>query len=369
MALSVSQKVILQREDNFGVPLTSGTLPGPFSVPVETVNVNLIIEPFNDQAKRGAASLDGEVYETVKRAEGTIEGPFFADEVAYFVMALMGDEEAVTTGATTADPSTHSFVAKTNFGNPRANSLTIDVRDDAEDFEYTGCYVSSFTLRFSAAEGIVTYSAGIFAAAQSVTLALANPAFAEEAALFGWTGQVKRSTGEGSKIADDQDAIWAGGQVVTSLIDAEFTFNRPTAPTYVARNSQNIFRSDPGPLEVTARFTMDFDATQVPTAPALALEYANNTRKGWVFLMTNNQSLLGGGAAVAPIRELLIYIPMAAIIDQPLEVDRSETAIRLNLGVRGIHNSAMTGPDLSASGGPIRFRLTSAETEKYANTI
>ena len=351
MALSVSQKVVLAREDIYGVTNTSS--PPEKAIPVETANVNLMTDPFLDQAKRGAASLDGEVYETVKHAEGTIEGPFFADEAAYFIMALMGDEEAVTTGATTADPSTHSFVAKTDFSNPQANSLTIDIIDDAQDFAYQGCYVSALTMRFSAAEGILTYSASIFGSTQLLAQELNNPAFAEVPALFGWTGQVKRSTGAGSKTADDQNAIWAGGQVVTALIDAEFTFNRPTAPTYTARNNQNLFRADPGPLEVTARFTMDFDSTQVPTAAQLATEYRDNTRKGWIFHLTNNAS-----GALFEDREILIYIPIAAIIDQPLEVDRSETAIRLNLGVRAIHNSAMTGPHASATGGPVRFRVT-----------
>lgn len=343
MALSVSQKIILHEEDTYGAVKT-GSTGDHFALPIETANLNLIIEPFNDQTKRGTASLDSEVYSTVKRIEGNIEGPFFTDEVSYFLLALLG-KDTVSTGTV----NTHQFVAKTDFSSV-PSSLTIDMLDDARNFEFKGCYVSSFTMRFSAAEGILTYTASIIG--QDFTdgsATLTDADFAEPVPVFGWTGTLNTLTA--SRTADNE---LVGSSVETGLIDAEITFNRPTALTYTLQEQQICHRADPGPLEVTARFTYDWDSTASPVPGDLVGRYTadGSNRKGYRFDLTNNET----GSSKRIVR---IYLPSATLLDAPLEIDRSDTAMKLNAGIRAVGN---THADLT---GPVRVTTTSRRTTLY----
>ncbi len=343
MALSVSQKAVVGAESTYGIatPTSADTaVVLNAAIPIETASLNLVIDPFNDQTKRGNASLDGQIYPTVRRVEGSVEGPFFNDECAYFLLALLG-QDTVTTAA--SDQNTHVFRAKTDFttAGGGANSLTMDIRDDSLDLEYTGLYVSSLTLRYSAAEGILTYTANLMGANQEAegegtALTMSDIAFAEPIPLFGWTAQTYQTTE--SRTANNHET---GVVEKKSLVDAEFTFNRPTQLTYVARNLQTVFRADPGPLEVTARFTMDWDGGSDITPANWRDDYISSSthQRGWRFDMTNNQS---GSAA----RFMRIYLPSASVLEAPLEIDRSDTSMRVNIGVRAVNNSnaAITGP-------------------------
>jgi hypothetical protein len=346
MALSVSQKVVLNKENTWASARSAPT-SDHLALPVETANINLVIEPFNDQTKKGAASLDAEVYQTVRRVEGSIEGPFFVDECAYFLMALLGDQATIATGT----PNTHTFKAKTNFAAGTANSLTIDVRDDAQNLEFSGCYVSALTLRFSAAEGILTYSASMVGQDQATALTLTDAAFADKTPPFGWTGFVKRAAE--SRTADTEATIAATSNICT-VIDAEFTINRPTALTYTFCDTDLAYRADPGPLEVTARLTLDFDTGQDLTPTTLINDYVNNTHYGWLFELDNNLS-------AGNKRLIRFYMPSMSPLESPLEIDRSDTAIRLNAGFRAVHNS------VAAINGPIRIKTTSDRAVNYAS--
>lgn len=356
MALSVSQKCVIGKENTYGTApssSTDGITNAAF--PIETANINLMIEPFNDQTKRGATGLDSNVYPTVRRVEGNVEGPFFTDECAYFLLALLGTD-SVATGA--SNQNTHTFSGKTSFSAPNANSLTIDVRDDVSNAQailrsFRGLYVQAFTLRFSAAEGIMTYTSSVIGQDAYTAFALNDATFAEPVPIFGWTGQVWQGTA--SRTSDDESTI-AGGTAKLGLIDAELTINRPVQLTYVFRNQQICKRADPGPIECTARFTYDWDTSSTPDPLQWFTDYTHATdhQKGYVFELTNAQT---GSSA----RKVRIYLPAASILDAPLEIDRSDIAMRFNVGVRAVNNTN------AAISSPVRIKLTSRKDTVYGS--
>lgn len=341
MALSVSQKVILQRENTWGTT-DGGTSPVAFALPIETESMHLVIEPFNDQTKRGNVGLDGNIYPTAKRAEGSIEGPFFVDECAYFLMALFG--QTSVTSAASPSLHTHTFIGKTDFSTA-ANSLSISSIDDVEARQSKGCYVSDMTLRFSAAEGILTYTATMMGkdnvdADDASYVAITDPGFAEGNPPLGWTAALKQGNSSASSTADRESTL-LGGSNYCQIVDAEITISRPTSLTYVFCEQQFANRADPGPMEITLSLTADYTADAA--GKALTDDYRDDNRWELVFELDNNLSGVND-------KRIRLFLPYVSMLDAPQEIDRSDTSMRIAMNMRALNN---THTDIN---GPARMR-------------
>lgn len=309
MALSIGTKIGVAKETTYG------TFVAPVrAFPVNPPTFSDIYTPILDEAIRGRASKDYEIYQGVRHTEASFDGAFYPDEIGYFLISLLGP--ATSSGAS---PTTHVITATTT-GVP---SLSFAVEDDVTKQRFSGMYPTSFGIKFSAAEGLLSYTSS-WNGRDAVTTATASvPAFAEAAPWQGWRG-LMNTTGT-FRVAG---ASAAGTELAGNLISADITVNRPNEMVYVADGSQLTKRTDPGAIEATWSMVIDFHTTN----GALMLDYYRKDAALYIEIDFDNQK------AGAARRCLSVCSSKVIMTDAPLVIDRSGITMKMTLTGRSVYN-------------------------------
>ena len=323
MALSTTTKVGLAFQSDYTTIPTSAVT----SFPVDPPTFSLIYDVINDQTFRGDPVVDFDVYQGVKRVEASMDGPFYAEECGYFLKALMGSE--TFTASTTATTASHVF---TGAASPSALAFYVedDVNTGSSRLRYESNLCSSFGLRWSASEGLLTYTS-TWTGRNKSNYTTANPAYGTN--LKPWLGWNATS------------ATLSGGSGAwgARLLDFELTINRAPSLLYTMNNTQLAQRGDAGPIEMTGRFTIDHTATS-----DLADYEANST--------LNLAITLTRGATTTE-ESLKIDIPKMRVMDQPLEIQRGGVSLAVAMGFRGNGDSTIKSP--------VRFTLKNLRNSAY----
>lgn len=325
MALSSSTKVGLAVQSGFTTSATSPTT----SFPCDPPTFNLIFDIINDQTFRGDPVVDYDAYQGVKRVECSVDGPFYPEETGHFLKLLMGSE--TFTASTTAASAQHVFV-----GNSQPSSCSFFVTDDVNVpgstsvLVYESCLASSFGLKWSASEGILTYTST-------------------------WTGRNKRLSNQAPGAFGTNLKPWLGWNATSAtitgssgswgndLLDFEITINRAPSLLYTMNNTQLAQRGDAGPIECTGRFTIDH------TQPADLLDYEANADIGLTITLTR-----GSGTT---LEALAINMPKVRVVDQPLEIQRGGVSLAVAMGFRAVGDSTIKSP--------IKFTLNNLRNSAY----
>lgn len=342
MSISIGTKVGVAKETTYGTYVAPKA-----AFPVNPPTFSDIFDPIIDEAVRGRASKDYEIYSGVKRVEGSFDGAFYPDEIGYFLYSLLG----ACTSTSGASVTTHVITAHTT-GGP---SLSFSVEDDVTPNRYTGMLPTSFGISFSAAENLLNYTSSWVGqnAVTGVTTGFGGsfPAFAEKAPWQGWRGTLN-TTGTFRTAGAAAD----GTELTSRLISADVTINRPTDLLYVADGSQLATRADAGSIEVTASMVLDYHVTN----GAKMLQYYRNDAALYFELDFSN------GASGANLRQLSLCMSKLVMTDAPLVIDRSGIAMRINLTGRAVYNSTavLMGPNnlTSVVTDPIAFVLVNGTT-------
>lgn len=324
MALSTTTKVGLALQSSYTTIPTSATI----AVPVDPPTFNLIFDAINDTAVRGAPVVDYDVYAGVKRVEATVDGPFYPEETGYFLKSLMGSE--VFTASTTALSATHVF---TGFSQPSAVSFFVEdsINASPNSLRYESMLCSSFGLKWSAAAGIVTFTSS-WTGRNKTTYSVANPAFGSN--LKPWLGW--QST---SATLSGATGTW-GGQ----LLDFEITINRAPSLLYTMNSTQFAQRGDAGPFEVTGRFTLDHQSVT---------DYADYDSNNEI-----NLTMAVARGATTTLEKLAINIPRMHLIEAPLEIQRNNVSLAVQMSFRA-------AGDTVSLNAPLKFTLNNLKNTAY----
>lgn len=323
MALSSTTKVGFAFQSAFATAASNPVM----AVPVDPPTFQLIYDVINDQTVRGDPVVDYNVYQGVKRVEASIDGPFYAEEIGYFLKALMGSE-IFTSGSGTG---THVF-----HGLSQPSGGTFFVTDDVvvttNSQRYIGASCTSFGVKFNAGEGILTYTSTWTGRDKpNGVTATTFPSFSTTLAPFlGWQADLVTSGGSATS--------WD-----TNVIDFEITVNRAPSLLYTANNTQLASRLDAGPIECTGRITADY------TSIAQMDDFENN-------LEPNVQVILTKGSG-ATLKTLTIEIPKMHLLDSPLEIQRGGVSLAVQYGFRGV--------GLAAYKSPVKFTLVNSFNQAY----
>jgi len=240
--LSALTKVGILKEASFG----AGGNPSVI-LPVEPPSFTEPIARFWDNAIRGIPALDFGGIVTTKHIEGSLAGPIFLDEFPYLPLAILGSETFSTVDTTTGK---HVFALKTDGLPP---SLAVVVDDEVQEWTYKGVRCTSLTMRFSAAEGVLNFSADIVGAEKATSdatwPALGAPG---QAPLPGWQGYVQ--------IWDEATSAYKAW--ANKLIDFEIVFTRDADYRYslpgTAEGSSSPREIGLSPLSITGTITIQF---------------------------------------------------------------------------------------------------------------
>lgn len=303
------------------------------SVPVDPPTFSLVYDVINDQTFRGDPVVDFDVYQGVKRIEVSADGPFYPEETGYFLKAIMGSE--IFTAGSGVLTGTHIF-----HGLAQPSAATFFVTDDVISpsggltQKWLGLLASSFGLRFSAAEGILTYTSTWTGRDKPIgTSAATLPAYSTTLKPWlGWQADIVNTGGSGSTWQDD-------------VLDFEMTINRAPSLLYTANNTQLAQRGDAGPIECTGRITVDFR-----TLSQLD-DFENNQEVSSVITITR------GTSGTSTIRTFTIEIPRMHFLDAPAEIQRGGVSIALQYSFRAVGSAAYKSP--------VKFTLINSQNTAY----
>ena len=307
MPLSALTKIGLGKETSWG----SGGTPTVL-LPVNPPSFTVPFEQILDNALRGIPARDFAAYQGPGSVEGTIEGPFYPEELGYILLALMGS--VTTTG--TAAPYTHEFL-------PDANPPTLFFQDETgiEEYQYRGCYITEFSLSWNAAEGLLNYSASISGKDRTIV----GPAVPADATNPPFRNCVV--------------TVEIGGVQYPAAMEGEITCSREIALVYGGDGSCVPNLSYVGPLEVTASMTLDF------RDPADYERYINKTQEA--VKITWSQ---GTGP---DLKQLIFESNVMDFGEGPVELDRSGIHVTLAYSMRALYDATL--------GGPCKFTLVNAQ--------
>ena len=303
MALSNVVKAKFGKETTWGTAATPTVLL-PFSSFTADPEADEII----DDSTRGDASMDYAVYVGMKRVNIEIESPAWPDEVGYFLHGIMGTSAYAST--------THTFSVGSS-----VPSFTFHDDTSVYNRAYAGCQVSSFSLRFNRAEGMVTMNAKLLGKSAS-TATVEVVADATTKPFLGGQGTFN-----------------VAGTATAQLISGELTWERGQEASPHANNSQDMARLDTGRIRYTGSLVLD-------GASDLLAKYLAGTREAIVISFTNADS-----------KVLTITSTDTSYLKDQMTRDMGGTAIRYNVGIRGVRNST--------DGGPCKVTLTNTRTTAY----
>jgi hypothetical protein len=301
-----------------------GTAPSTlYTVPVNPPSFTDTYEQILDQGLRGIAAKDFSSSQGAGVSEASLEGVGYPEEIGWFLYGIAG---TISTSGTAA-PYTHTFSLDAS-----PPSFTIEDQphvtppggsDENKAYQYKGSYCNSLTLRFSAAEGALSWTAGFRGLPSGGTVSPTSLiAETANAPFLGYYGQVS-----------------LGGDSFARLVDCEWTFSREVVMQHTAQNTQNPVFGYSGELEVTIRATMEFHADE-----DLA-RYRNNTQPAFSVTFTR-----GSGASQ---KTLIINCPSISFLEGAPEIDRSAVNVRLTMTARALYDSGISGP--------VEFTLTNAQ--------
>ena len=313
MTIKSRTKVGIAKEGSWGVVGTSWDL-----LAVNPPTITTTYEQILDQGLRGIAAKDFRSQQGYGQSEVSLEGAFHPEELGHLLHGIMGT--VTTSGA--GDPYTHQFdlgATPPSYSIEDQPSLqapggaVVDV-----SYQYLGMYANSLELNFSAAEGVLGWSAGLIgqpAAKKSGVTNLGSGTL--NAPLLGWEAGTVTMFGV------------AG---YTKLIDARFTFAREVIMQAAASHSQVPSFGYSGELEVTGELTLDLQGTLEPEWYLLRPETSGS------IVVTFNRSS-GAGQ-----KQLQISVPSASPLEGAPEFDRGGVNVKLGMSFRGIYNSSIGGP-------------------------
>ena len=258
--------------------------------------------------------MDYAVYVGMKRVNIEIESPAWPDEVGYFLHGIMGTSAYAST--------THTFSVGSS-----VPSFTFHDDTSVYNRAYAGCQVSSFSLRFNRAEGMVTMNAKLLGKSAS-TVAVTTIADATTKPFLGWQGTFSVASPVGGTLT-----------ATAQLISGELTWERGQEASPHANNSQDMARLDTGRIRYTGSLVLD-------GATDLLDKYLSGTRDTIVISFTNADS-----------KTLTITSTDTSYLKDQMTRDMGGTAIRYNVGIRGVRNST--------DGGPCKVTLTNARATAY----
>jgi hypothetical protein len=312
MAVSFLTKVALGKEGSWaGGTAGPGTSP-TILIPIRPTSFTESFDAVLDDGMRGLAAKDYKSYAGATRVEGSLEGPWYPEECGHYLMGILGADAGGTSHVFTLATSTPSY--------------SIEFNDPVQAIRYVGMKVNTFTLRFSAAEGFLNWTAGFLGRNGQTGTTLAASAFPADATRQPIRGWESRAT--------------AAGAENFNLMEAEITMNREVSLVWTAQNSRYAYIAYHGPLEVTARATFDYSGTT-------ELTWNRNETQGNLVLSFSQSSN----------NMLVMSMASVAFADGPYEIDRS-----------GIHTTiALQGRALyySTDSGPIKVTLTNSSATGY----
>ncbi len=289
-APSVLTIVNLGTEGSYG-----GGASSPIVVPITGGSATGLYEPILDQGKRGIAARDFGSYKGPVRAEASLEGDAYNAVIDILAASIIG-----AGGSLSSSPSSLGMILSGGSGSAKA----------------VGLGVTDLTIRFNRAEGALTYSASMIGqkvtseAALSVAHDVGKP-------LMGWNCTITM------------------GDVVGCLIEGEWSLSREWALLYCGTATpggigeeypSNIYA---GPLEVTARFTVDF-------VGQADLDVAIDKTQGAVTTVFEDED---------DANTLTIAAPLMDYADGPFELDHSGTFVTLVYSCRALYKTAdSSGP-------------------------
>jgi len=308
--LSALTKVGLVKETSFG----AGGNPAVI-LPVEPPTFTEPIAKFWDNALRGIPALDFSGTVTTKHVEGSLAGPIFLDEFPYLPLAILGSESYSTPYTGTEK---HVFSLKTDGLPP---SLAIVVSDPVQEWTYKGVRCTSLTMRFSAAEGVLNFSADIVGAEKATSTAtwpsLGAPG---QPALPGWQGYVELG-----------GSAWAN-----KLIDFEIVLTRDADYRYSLPGTvggSSIPREiGLSPLAITGTITLQF------TAVADEEKYRAGTQESMKVKIIKDPTKEGVAGEVS----ITFEMPKVDYGEGAFEVDRTGTTLVATLRFRALWNFALS---------------------------
>jgi hypothetical protein len=312
MSISGLLKVGIAVESNgWALPTDTGVAPTHL-LPVTSVTVTNPFEQILDEAKRGVRTSPFAAYQGVGSVEMTLEGPFYPEVCGFFLALMMGSAGSPSGSAPYVHSITMTNAAPTS---STQRSLSVQVEDAVSKDRYIGMVVTSLTLRFSAAEGMLTYSANLVGqqrltnqSAMSTSGEWLSPGTVVQPFL-GWHAQVTQ------------------GGANARVVESEITFERESYIRYSANQSQKPADIQVGDLTLTARATLDYyQSSDVDL-------YTDKTQSAfiWDFDFTPD------GAAYA--KNLTITCSKMDYGEGPVEIDRSGVNMLLTWSMRAIANT------------------------------
>ena len=293
--LSALSKLGFGLESTWGTAVVATTL-----LPVR--NLKTVVADYKqelDDGVRGVAAKDFGAYQGTGQGSVEWEGDFYPEELGYFLKLIMGG--AAVTGI---GPYDHTFSLASN-----PASLTLEESILAK--KWAGMVLSDLGLKFSAAEGKLTYTAKMVGkTAVDVTPAAVSDATV--APFLGW-----------------QASLQIGGAGNTRLLDLSLDFKRPVELLYTANNTKDPSAAAIGPLEVTGKATFDYDTTELGY-------YLSKTQNAFV-------ATLGYGTGAGQ-KQLVFTGTKTDYGDGPVEIDRGKTYVTLAASLRFLHNTTDGGP-------------------------
>lgn len=339
MPLSVLSKLGIGKEGVWGDGATSGspdvllpTNPPSFTNPFE----NIV-----DNALRGVMAADFEVYQGIGSIEGSLEGPFYPEEVGFLVSAIMGSPSSGS-----VSPYLHVF-------KPRPTPPTLFVQDNISDlavYRYTGMRVGEFSMSWNAAEGVLNYSASLQGQKKVLVSGTPIPDDTSGEAFRNCTVEVYiGGSGDGGYTQPAMTTLNGASKLASSIsgdnnfivgeaIEGEITFSREMALVYGGDGQCDPNNSYIGPLSVTAGLTIDFNDVTFYD------RYSNHDKDEVVLRWVKGTD-----------HELEIIMPKVSFIEGPFEIDRSGIHVTAAYSMRALYWSA--GPSSSDFRGPAQVAL------------
>jgi len=299
MALSYMSKLGFTKEASYG----AGGSP-TVMLPVAPFSFTVPFEQLLDDNLRGIVAKDYAAYQGTGRVEGSLEGPFYPEEVGFWLLGILA---AVSTSGT-ADPYTHTFSFASS---PPSFSFTDD--NPVQNYEYRGAMLSEFGLTFNAAEGLLTWTLS-FIGKDRTKVTYGPPTETTNAPFRGWMTKAS-----------------LGGTVVDDVIEGEITISREVTPQFTATASQFPDKAYAGVIEVTGRLTLRFEAdsdidryfNKAQEAVELSWEYGTAGQPGHKKLVFSADKMDFG--------------------EGPVEIDRTGTFMTLAYSMRALYNTAQAG--------------------------
>lgn len=323
MTISALTKIGLAKESAWGVSTAPTVL-----LPITTVTLNEVWEQVLDEAKRGILAKDFNAYQGVNHIEGSLEGPFYPEEVGMLLHTIMG------TSSTPSGTGPYTHVMTLGVTPP---SLSIQDEDGVRNMRYLGVKCNNFAAKFSAAEGLLTYTASLTGKLidQNVnTLAITVP--------------------PNMSVSDNTSKTWRGWQssvtinstAYTKMITFDLTIAREVSLVYTANNTRFASAIYSGPMEVTAKLSILFD-----TAADFdrAHDWGNNQHPLEV--------TLDNGLSGANNRKVIFTMSKASWGDGNFERDRGGTYMTGSWNIRALYNTTDSGP--------IKITLVNGRSSQY----